>query len=124
MTATKPQAQEELPRALMLAFAPLHKRAFGVAIGLATGLLVAGATLIAVIRGPLPGQNLWLLGQYFAGYEISWLGVLIGFGWGLFVGFVAGWFIAFCRNLIIAISIFLVRARAELTESRDFLDHI
>jgi hypothetical protein len=40
------------------------------------------------------------------------------------VGFVAGWFTAFCRNLAVAISIFAIRTRVELSETRDFLDHI
>jgi hypothetical protein len=40
------------------------------------------------------------------------------------VGFVAGWFFAFCRNLVLAFSVFLIRARAELNQTRDFLDHI
>jgi hypothetical protein len=35
-----------------------------------------------------------------------------------------GWFVAFCRNLAIATSIFITRTRAELSQTRDFLDHI
>jgi hypothetical protein len=50
-------------------------------------------------------------------------GVLIG-AWGLFIGFVAGWFFAFCRNFSIAVSVFVFRLKAELNQSRDFLDHI
>jgi hypothetical protein len=40
------------------------------------------------------------------------------------VGFTGGWFVAFCRNLAIAISVFVTRTRAELAETREFLDHI
>jgi len=124
VTVTHPPVQQQLPRRLALAFAPLHKRAFGVAVGTVAGLLIAGITAVAIIRGPIPGENLWLLRHYFSGYEVSWLGVVVGFGWGFFVGFVAGWFIAFCRNFVIALSIFVVRTKADLFESRDFLDHI
>jgi hypothetical protein len=51
-------------------------------------------------------------------------GAFVGLGWGFATGFVAGWFFAFCRNLIVAASVFLIRAKAELSETRDFLDHI
>ena len=69
-------------------------------------------------------STLELLAQYFTGYTVSWMGVFVGAAWGLFVGFVAGWFLAFTRNLVLTTWIFFVRARAELTTNRDFLDHI
>ena len=94
------------------------------ALGITAGLLFFGFTAIYLLRGPVPGGNLWLLGQYFYGYRVTWGGAFIGLGWGFLVGFVAGWFIAFCRNLTLAFSIFLIRTRAELNQSRDFLDHI
>jgi len=109
---------------LVLAFAPLHKRAFGVAIGTAAGLSLFIATLLYSIREPMDGMGLWLLIQYFKGYSISLTGAFVGLGWGFATGFVAGWFFAFSRNLIVASSVFLIRAKAELSETRDFLDHI
>lgn len=113
-----------LPPSLALAFAPLHKRAFGTALGLALGLLFFGFTAIYLVRGPIEGTNLWLLGQYFRGYRVTWPGAFVGLLWGFGVGFVAGWFIAFCRNLALAISIFIISTKAELNQSSDFLDHI
>lgn len=119
------EASESLPSAVQLAFAPLHKRAFGLAIGTATGLLLMGVTLLHLWRaGPGEGPDLNLLRNYLAGYSVSLTGALIGLLWGGFVGFVAGWFFAFCRNLTLAFSVFLIRARAELNQTRDFLDHI
>jgi hypothetical protein len=115
---------DELPSALLLAFAPMHKRAFGTATGVAAALLIALLTVGVLV---LPGARdfpLGLLSEYFAGYSVSWSGVLAGAAWGFVVGFVAGWFAAFCRNLALAISTFLIRARAELSQTRDFLDHI
>lgn len=109
---------------LLLAFTPVHKRAFGVALGTAAGLLVSLATVAGLVLDPDGQVPLGLLSQYFAGYSVSWAGALIGAGWGFFVGFVAGWFIAFTRNLAIATWIFVVRARADLKATRDFLDHI
>jgi hypothetical protein len=114
------------PSALVLAFAPLHKRAFGTALGAAVGVVMFGLTAIHLLRDPAPGAalDLKLLANYFYGYTPTWPGALVGMFWGFVVGFVGGWFVAFCRNLVIAISIFITRTRAELRETRDFLDHI
>jgi len=118
-------AEPTLPPAVRLAFAPLHKRAFGLAIGTASAVAIAGATLIYLVRGEgNRGPGLWLLQNYLAGYSVSLIGALVGGAWGLFIGFVSGWFFAFCRNFAIALSVFVFRVRAELNQSRDFLDHI
>lgn len=121
---TSSPVDDTLPPQLALAFAPLHKRAFGIAVGTALGVLLFGMTLVVVLRRPEQEPGLRLLRQYFAGYRVSWGGAFVGLFWGFVVGFVAGWFTAFCRNLVIAISVFLIRTRAQLAQSRDFLDHI
>jgi hypothetical protein len=112
------------PEALELAFAPLHKRAFGTAVGLAFGLLMFGATVMAVLRATQAPFPLDRLNEYFYGYTMSWQGAFIAFGWAFLVGFVGGWFFAFIRNLALALSLFAIRTRAQLTATRDFLDHI
>jgi hypothetical protein len=117
---------EEAPviSAMLFAFAPLHKRAFGIATGVAGALFMALLTVAGLL---LPGARefpLDLLGQYFKWYTLSWPGVLIGAAWGFAVAFVAGWFAAFCRNLALAISAFFIRTKAELDSTREFLDHI
>jgi hypothetical protein len=114
---------EEIPQELVLAFAPIHKRAFGMAVGLTMGLVVFAMTVVAILR---PGYPFFvpLLSKYFFGYSVSWGGALVGFAWGWFAFFVAGWFTAFLRNLIIAVNIWIGYARAELQETRDFLDHV
>lgn len=117
---------EESPviSAMLFAFAPLHKRAFGVATGVAAAVLMALLTLAGMY---LPGARdfpLELIGEYFQGYTVSWRGVLVGSVWGFAVAFVGGWFAAFCRNLALAISAFLIRTRAEIDSTREFLDHI
>ncbi|HEY4955645.1 MAG TPA: hypothetical protein VII02_12255 [Gemmatimonadaceae bacterium] len=115
---------DEMPRSASLLFAPLDKRAFGAAIGVAAGLVILGITVLDVARGLQPVGGLGLLSQYFAGYSVSFRGALIGLAWGMAVGFCAGWFVAFVRNFVLAVSLFLLRERAELDETRDFLDHI
>lgn len=115
---------DELPPPVKLAFAPIHKRAFGVATGVAFGLAVFVLTLVEVMRDASVPSPLRLLGEYFAGYTVSPGGAFIGLLWGFGTGFVMGWFVAFCRNLAVAASIFWIRTRAELSANRDFLDHI
>jgi hypothetical protein len=125
---TKPAPAEaqpaQLPSELLLAFAPLHKAAFGAAIGTAFALLVFLATVLTLLLPTPEGPGLWLLGVYFRGYTVSWGGAFIGALWAGFAGFVFGWFIAFCRNFILAVSLFVIRTRAELARTRDFLDHV
>lgn len=113
-----------MPESPMLVFAPLHKRAFGIAAGTVSAVVIFVMTAIYLLRGPHPGIDLDLLSQYFAGYSTSWPGAFIGAAWAGFAGFVAGWFLAFARNFLLAAYLFAARTRAELTESRDFLDHI
>ncbi len=116
--------EQSLNRAAVLAFAPLDKRALGVALGVAAGLCVFLVTAIYLIRDPDPGFALHLLSQYFYGYSVTWVGAVVGALWGFAVGFVGGWFVAFTRNLVLAFSLFAARTRAELDATRDFLDHI
>jgi hypothetical protein len=108
---------------LTLAFAPLDKRAFGAAIGAAFAAIVFATTIVHVVKQPI-GPDISLLRFYFYGYSVSWAGAFIGAFWAFVAGFVAGWFVAFFRNFVIAVSVFLTRARAELQATRDFLDHI
>jgi hypothetical protein len=122
VNATDPGAR--LSDELTLAFAPVHKRAFGAAVGAATGLLVFGVTAVYLLRGGHASLNLGLLAEYFYGYTVSWPGAFVGLAWGFAVGFVAGWFVAFCRNLAIVTSIWVLRTKSELAQTRDFLDHI
>ena len=124
---TSPAAEAQALQAdLALAFAPLHKAAFGLAIGTAFGAVVFAMTAISVLRGyeSQSSFSLWLLAQYFYGYTVSWAGAFVGFAWGMVAGFVAGWFFAFCRNFALAASMFIIRTRAELAATRDFLDHV
>jgi hypothetical protein len=113
-----------LPRELLLAFSPVHKSAFGIAIATVCALLVFGVTALTIQQPPASRVRLELLAVYFRGYSVTWAGALIGAGWAAVAGFVFGWFLAFSRNLVVAISLFVIRTRAQLAETRDFLDHI
>jgi hypothetical protein len=105
-------------------FAPVHKRAFGVAVGLWAALGVFVLTAVVLLRPEQPAPDLILLTQYFAGYSVSWHGAVVGGCWAGLVGFTAGWFLALCRNFAVGLTILTLRARSELGQTHDFLDHI
>jgi hypothetical protein len=117
------EESDELPLELALAFAPLHKRAFGTALGLTMGGLLFLVTAFGATV-PGPPEFLYRISNYFPGYTVTWAGAVIGFAWATFAFFVAGWFVAFVRNFVLAASIWVARTRAELAATRDFLDHI
>lgn len=75
----------------------------GVVVGLMAGLVVFIATNWLVLKGgPRVGPHLALLGQFFPGYRVTFLGSFIGFGYGFVSGFVGGYFLATVYNLIAA----------------------
>ncbi|MES2125008.1 MAG: hypothetical protein V4503_10025 [Gemmatimonadota bacterium] len=107
-----------------LAFAPAHKTAMGIAVALVAALCCFALTAMPLLRGRPPALELELLSQYFYGYDVTWRGALVGAAWAAFTGFVAGWFFAFLRNALLAVRLVILKARAELAQTRDFMDHI
>ena len=68
-------------------------------LGVMAGLLVFIATAWLVIKGgPQVGPHLGLLGQFFPGYSVSFLGSLAGLAWGAVAGAAVGWTIAWLYN--------------------------
>ncbi len=113
----------EVPPDLVMAFVPLHKRAFGMAVGLTLGGLVFLSTVMAVLRAGYP-EFMPLWSNYFYGYTVSWWGAFVGFAWAFLAFFVAGWFTAFLRNFIIGVNLWIGYTRVEIDRTRDFLDHM
>ncbi len=112
------------PDPLVLAFAPVHKRAMGIAVGVVAAIGTVLLTIIPLVRGRPPALRLELLDNYFYGYTVSWSGAVIGALWAGITGFVAGWGVAFLRNVLLALRLVLLRARTDLAQTRDFMDHI
>ncbi len=109
---------------IILAFAPAHKSAMGIAIGVAAAIGCFVMTGVPLVRGHPPELPLELLANYFYGYDVTWSGAVLGAAWAFFTGFVMGWFFAFLRNALLAVRLVLLKARAELAQTRDFMDHI
>ena len=75
----------------------------GVVTGMLVGLGVFIATNWLLLKGgEVVGPHLSLLGQFFIGYQVSFLGSFIGFAYGFVLGFVVGYFVARIYNWIVA----------------------
>jgi hypothetical protein len=73
--------------------------ATGVALGALVGLSLFVATNWLVLKGgEQVGPHLALLGQFFIGYKVTFLGSVIGLGYGFVSGFVVGFTIAVLHN--------------------------
>jgi hypothetical protein len=73
----------------------------GVVTGIIAGLGIFIATnwlLVTAEEGEVVGPHLSLLGQFFIGYEVSFLGSLIGFAYAFVCGFFGGYFVARIYN--------------------------
>jgi hypothetical protein len=69
----------------------LNSRILGVTIGLMCGFSLFVSTNWLVLKGgPHVGAHLMLLGQYFPGYSVTFVGSLIGFIYAFILGYVIG----------------------------------
>src|SRR6266850_4243974 len=71
----------------------------GVVTGTVTGLGIFIATNWLVIKGgPVVGPHLALLGQFFIGYRVTFVGSLLGFAYGFVLGFAVAYGVARMYN--------------------------
>ena len=111
--------------ALTRVFLKLDRLAFGVSVGVTSGLLLFLATLILVLRsGEVVGPTLTLLDRYFPGYSVTASGSLVGLGYGCLTGFVAGWLFAFLRNAAVVLYFAATERRAKRQVLRRLLDYL
>ena len=76
---------------LQTAMRRLNARAWGIAVGLLMGGGLFLATNLLVMRGgPDVGRHLRLLHVYFPGYNVTFIGSLIGFVYAFVVGYGLG----------------------------------
>jgi len=82
---------KKLEKIVLTRLLRLNSRLSGLATGLAAGIGVFIATNWLVIKGgPVVGPHLSLLGQFFIGYRVTFVGSLIGFAYGFGCGFITG----------------------------------
>jgi hypothetical protein len=92
-------ADQRLEQIVLLRVMRLNAIVHGIVAGLLVGLGVFIATNWLVLKGgEIVGPHLGLLGQFFIGYEVTFVGSLIGFGYGFISGFLIGYFIAAMYN--------------------------
>lgn len=79
---------------LRIAFCRIDVVAMAIATGTVSGLLLFLATAVLLVKGAPPGlevgPHLELLGIYLPGYSVTWVGSLIGAGYGFLIGAVIG----------------------------------
>jgi len=112
-----PTLQEYFPRIDGVALAG--------ATGAAGGLALFLATILLVLKGgAVVGPTLGLLGQYFPGYTVSPSGALLGLLYGVVAGGALGWTFALVRNTVLLLYVAIVRRRVELGLLRRFLEFV
>lgn len=97
------RAPADAPEDELLARAVL--RLSGRVLGLVFGFLGAAGIFVAtnwlVIKGGEPlGPHLSLLGQYFIGYRVSFVGSLVGAAYAFALGYVAGRIVGLVYNRV------------------------
>ncbi len=90
--------------------APLDKVAFALACGVVGALGLLFVTLLPVLTGSQEMRPyLALLAYYLPGYRPTLAGAALAGGYGLLAGAVLGWLFAWLRNLVLAVSMAVLR---------------
>jgi len=96
------EEDKSLDRIILTRVLRLNAKIHGLVTGLVVGLGLFIATNWLVLRGGKHvGRHLALLGQFFVGYRVTFLGSFVGFGYGFAAGFILGYSIAWMYNWIV-----------------------
>ena|ERR1700682_2361360 len=91
--------EERLARAVLR----LNGTILGLVFGIVSGLIIfIGTNWLVLKGGRVVGPHLGLLGQYFIGYRVTFLGSFIGLAYGFVCGFAGGWILAWVYNFILS----------------------
>jgi hypothetical protein len=93
--------EKTLEKVVLTRLLRLNATVQGVVTGIIAGLGIFIATnwlLLKAKEGEVVGPHLSLLGQFFIGYEVSFLGSLLGFAYAFVSGFIIGYFLATIYN--------------------------
>ncbi|MEE8130935.1 MAG: hypothetical protein V3T48_11625 [Vicinamibacterales bacterium] len=93
------ESDEEILRRAVLR---MNVRGWGVTVGLLLGASLFVATNVLVLRGgDLVGPHLSLLGAYFPGYAVTFVGSLVGFVYAALLGYLVGWTVGAVYNKLV-----------------------
>ncbi len=96
--------EDETEQLLAQAVVRLNGHILGLVLGVLAGLGIFLATNILVLKGgDVVGPHLSLLGQFFIGYTVTFVGSLVGLAYGFVTGYVAGFIIATIYNLVVSV---------------------
>jgi hypothetical protein len=91
--------EKRLEKIILTRLVRLNAKIHGLVTGIVLGLGLFIATNWLVLKGGKSvGRHLSLLGQFFIGYRVSFLGSLIGFAYAFACGFIVGYSIAWMYN--------------------------
>lgn len=91
-----------LEKIVMTRLTRLNAVVSGLVTGVILGLVIFIATNWLLLKGGEPvGPHLALLGQFFWGYTVSFLGSLVGLLYGFVTGFVVGYSVALLYNFFL-----------------------
>jgi len=94
--------EKDLKKIVLVRTLKLNAKIQGITAGVSAGLLIFFATNCLVIKGgDVVGPHLALLGQFFIGYEVSFVGSVIGFAYASVAGFVVGYAVATMYNYVV-----------------------
>ena len=93
--------EKALEKVVLTRLLRLNATVQGIVTGIIAGLGIFIATnwlLLKAEEGEVVGPHLSLLGQFFIGYTVSFVGSLIGFAYAFVAGFIIGYFLATIYN--------------------------
>lgn len=103
----------------------LDTAAFGMALGIVGGVMLAGLTLFALLpQNSALADSIGLLSQFFPGYAVSYAGALSGLVYGFLTGCIVGMGYALLRNVTTAVYLHSIYRNAQQKSLRQLLDHI
>jgi hypothetical protein len=102
-------AEQKLEDVVLTRLLRLNATVQALVVGIITGLVIFVATNWLVLKGgpigphgePVVGPHLSLLGQFFIGYRVTFLGSLIGFVYGFVSGSLVSYFVATVYNWMV-----------------------
>jgi hypothetical protein len=96
--------ENDLEKVVLTRLLRLNATVQGVVTGMLAGLGVFIATNWLLLKGgEVVGPHLSLLGHFFIGYQVSFLGSFIGFAYAFGVGFLVGYCTARLYNSIVTL---------------------